>query len=80
MSGFRLAYEKGEKRAVVCRRILLMYKQIDTAGGRKSLDGFWKTNQRDGRVGGQGGGNKWVEIMRQKKGESGKSGQVSGGI
>lgn len=40
MSGFRLAYEKGEKRAVVCGWILLMYKQIDTAGGRKSLDGF----------------------------------------
>lgn len=41
-----------DQKADVCHQKLLMYRQTDAAGGRRSLGGFWKTNQR-GREGGR---------------------------
>lgn len=48
-SGWHVSDEK----AAVCHQKLLMYKQTDAAGGRGSLVGFWKTNQRGRRGGGR---------------------------
>lgn len=47
-----------DEKAAVCHQKLLMYKQIDAAGGRRSLGGFLKKESKERRREGEGGREK----------------------